>query len=464
MTNNQPLRALPAVNHLLKSATGQALTREYGHTLTVDALRAALQSAREQFQQGAPLPTPEALLHSAERQLMAQSQPSLRPVINATGVILHTNLGRAPLSAAAIRAVEAVARQYSTLEFDLLTGERGSRNTHPEALLCKLTGAQAALVVNNAASALVLTLAALTQGQAVIMSRGQAVEIGGGFRIPEIMRQSGATLVEVGTTNKTRAADYIDAIQPNTAALLRVHASNFKQVGFVESVEIATLAEIAAAHHVYLIDDVGSGALLDTTPYGLDAEPLVQASVAAGADVVIFSGDKLLGGPQAGVIVGKQAAIAQLKRHPLARALRADKLTLAALLATLQHYQRDEALTQVPVWWMISRKLCDLGRLAKSWSKQFPHASIQKGVSTVGGGSLPGNTLPTVLLALDVPHPSAFAAALRALPTPIITRVQAGRVLIDPRTVFPEQETAMLKGIATTFENNDFYHPMEPNP
>lgn len=438
------LRTLPAVNDLLEQS--QPLIEKYGHDTTADAIRRTLNATRQAILNGdTATPTDNtALLTQVKQTLARQFTPSLRPVINATGVIIHTNLGRAPLSDEARAAVEAVARDYNTLEFDLESGGRGSRNVHAEGLLPELVGAEAALVVNNAASALVLTLAALANGREVVVSRGQLVEIGGGFRIPEIMVQGGAHLVEVGTTNKTRPDDYRRAITENTAMLLRVHASNFKQVGFTQSVPIADMGAVAREGDVRLVDDVGSGALLDTAPFGLAPEPLVQDSIAAGADLVLFSGDKLLGGPQAGVIVGKRDAVDVLKRHPFSRALRADKMALAALSATLEHYRRGEALAKVPVWWMMNRKLCDLGRIAKRWQKQLPNAEIQKGESTVGGGSVPGATLPTVLLALDVPGATDFARRLRNASPPVIARIQDGRVLLDPRTVFPHQEEALL--------------------
>jgi L-seryl-tRNA(Ser) seleniumtransferase len=443
--NNNRLRELPAVNDLLEQS--ERLIEQYGHDATADAIRRTIDETRQAILTGAVgAPTDDsALLARAAQALKQQFTPSLRPVINATGVIIHTNLGRAPLSDDARAAVEAVARDYNTLEFDLDSGGRGSRNAHAEGLLPELAGAEAALIVNNAASALVLILTALASGREVVVSRGQLVEIGGGFRIPEIMVQGGAHLVEVGTTNKTRPDDYRRAITDNTAMLLRVHASNFKQMGFTQSVSIDEMGAIAHEGGVRLVDDVGSGALLDTAPFGLAPEPLVQDSIAAGADLVLFSGDKLLGGPQAGVIVGKRDAVDVLKRHPFSRALRADKMALAALTATLEHYRRGEALEKVPVWWMMNRKLCDLGRIAKRWQKQLPHAEIQKGESTVGGGSVPGSTLPTVLLALDVPGATDFARRLRGASPPVIARIQEGRVLLDPRTVFPHQEDTLLE-------------------
>jgi L-seryl-tRNA(Ser) seleniumtransferase len=342
--------------------------------------------------------------------------------------------------------VQAVAGGYSTLEYDIGTGKRGSRLTHPERLLCLLTGAEAALVVNNTAAALVLLLSALARKREVILSRGQAVEIGGGFRVPEIMQQSGARLVEVGTTNRTRAADYERAINERTALLMRVHSSNFKQIGFTEDTPIADIARIAHAHGLYAVDDLGSGALLDTAAYGLAHEPTAQESIAAGMDIVAFSGDKLLGGPQAGVLLGRRALIDKLKRHPLARAVRADKMTLAALVATLLHYRKGEAVEHIPVWRMMARPLADIRAQAEAWAAQVG-GIVVAGESTVGGGSLPGATLPTALLALNVRGAEAFAARLRAADPPIIARIADGRILFDPRTVLAGQDGMLLAAL-----------------
>lgn len=442
---NSLLRMLPSVSHLLESDIGKRFVQQYGHDSVADVFRGVLDETRQMLLNEQDVNTTnDALLNVAASQLKRQFAPLLRPVINATGVILHTNLGRAPLSDEAIMAMGAIAKSYNTLEFDLDSGGRGSRNVHAGQVLSALTGAESTLVVNNCASALVLVLSALARDKAVIVSRGQLVEIGGGFRIPEIMVQGGAKLVEVGTTNKTRVTDYVNAISDETAMLLRVHSSNFKQVGFTESVMLAEMATVAHEQGVFLVDDIGSGALLDTGQFGLEPEPTVQASIAAGADLVLFSGDKLLGAPQSGIIVGKRDLIDRLKQHPFSRALRADKITLAGLLATLEHYRRGEALEKIPIWWMMSRELCDLGRIAKRWSKALPHADIQKGESTVGGGSIPGSTLPTVLLALDVSHPDDFMRRLREAETPIIARIADNRVLLDPRTVFPEQEDTLL--------------------
>jgi L-seryl-tRNA(Ser) seleniumtransferase len=450
-----PLRQLPSVDALLQHPGAVALSERYGRAALTAALRETLSALRARLQatQDTPHDAP-AVLDAAAARLRAAFAPTLRPVINATGIILHTNLGRAPLSDAAIAALSAVARDYSTLEYDLATGSRGSRLIHAEKLLCAVTGAEAALVVNNNAAALVLLLTALARGQGVILSRGQLVEIGGGFRVPEVMAQSGAILVEVGTTNRTRPADYERAIldrpegAPPPALLMRAHASNFKQIGFTESVSIAELAAIARRHDLLLVDDIGSGALLDTAPYGLDPEPMVQDSLRAGADLVAFSGDKLLGGPQAGLIAGRRDLIDRLRRHPLARAVRADKLCLAALTATLEHYRRGEALAHVPVWRMIAMPLSDIETRAAQWAAALGEkSSVIASESMVGGGSLPGATLPTRVLGISVNDLDAVAGRLRAADVPVIARIHEGRLLFDPRTVRPDQDEALLAAL-----------------
>lgn len=457
------LRALPSIDKLLATAAGKTLISQYGHAATVQTLRQILDGVRAKLRAGEHIALDvDAFLADAAAHLAADFQPSLRPVINATGVIIHTNLGRAPLSQAAQQAMIDVASGYSTLEYDLATGQRGSRLVHASELLTRITGAEAALVVNNNAAAAVLMLATFAAGKNVIVSRGQLVEIGGGFRIPDIMRQSGANLVEVGTTNRTRAADYERAITPETALLMRVHASNFKQIGFTESAPLEALAEIAHRHNLYLVDDLGSGALLDTAPYGLEHEPTVQESLAAGADLVAFSGDKLLGGPQAGILVGKRELINQLKQHPLARAIRADKLCLAALTATLDHYRRGDALTQIPIWCMITRSIDDLQTTAQRWlwslHENYGNLDLMviEGMSTVGGGSLPGAELPTRLLRLKVPQPQVFMARLRQMQSPVIARIVDDAVVFDPRTVLPEQEAVLLNSVSRILQNGDY--------
>ncbi|MBX3060063.1 MAG: L-seryl-tRNA(Sec) selenium transferase [Anaerolineae bacterium] len=446
------LRELPGVDRLLQMPETAVLLSTYGRALTTEALRHILDETRTGILQGTvtAVPTPANFVQTAADWLAGQLAPSLRPVINATGVIVHTNLGRAPLSQAARQAI-AAAHSYSNLEYDLAAGERGSRSVHATQLLPRLTGAESSLVVNNNAAAVLLMLTALCHGREVIISRGQLVEIGGGFRIPDVMAQSGATLVEVGTTNRTHLRDYARAINDQTAAILVTHHSNYKIVGFTSEPSLAELAKLAHSHHLPLLFDQGSGALLDTAPFGLDPEPTVPGGVQAGCDLVAFSGDKLLGGPQAGILVGRADLIGRCQQHPLARAVRADKLCLAGLAATLAHYVRDEALTAVPVWRMISLSVAEVTAVAQEWVAHLhTHgiaAELVDGESTVGGGSLPGTSLPTCLVALAAANPTALAARLRAEEIPVIGRIQDGRYLLDPRTVLPEQVDNLIQSL-----------------
>jgi L-seryl-tRNA(Ser) seleniumtransferase len=439
-------RDLPSVDKLL--ALADDLIGAYGRPLTTTAIREVLDATRALLRvtpEGADLATPNPLelLAETRARLEAWVAPTLRPVINASGVIVHTNLGRAPLSLAALAQMQLAAQSYSTLEYDLDKGGRGSRTVHTEALLARLTGAAAALVVNNNAAALVLILTALAKRKNVLIARSQMVEIGGGFRVPDVMRQSGAKLVEVGATNRAYLRDFSDALDAKTALILRAHHSNYKIVGFTTEPSLTELCGLGLP----VVDDLGSGALLDTAEFGLAHEPTVQESVQAGAALVAFSGDKLLGGPQAGIIVGQREVVAKLKQHPLARALRADKLCLAALNATLLHYLKDETLREIPIWRMISQPLQELEWRAQAWVAVFGTGKVVEGESTVGGGSLPGETLPTKLVALDVPAPNAFAARLRAQATPIIARVADHQVLLDPRTVLDAEESALIAGV-----------------
>ena len=454
MDVNERLRQLPSVDRLLGEPALEGLLPHYGHRLAVTAIRQTLDRARQEVLSGRDVPTTGTLVDRAVAYLQANLGPTLRPVINASGVIVHTNLGRASLSSAARAAMEAVSHGYSNLEYDLGAGRRGHRTVHAERLLCELTGAGSALVVNNNAGAVLLALTGLAHGRGVIISRGQLVEIGGGFRVPDVMAQSGARLIEVGTTNRTHRYDYERAIaeHEDAALILRAHHSNFRVVGFTTEVPLPQLVELGEAHGLPVMDDLGSGALLDTADFGLAHEPMVQESLAAGAAVVCFSGDKLLGGPQAGVLVGPAAHIDPLKRHPLARALRPDKLCLAGLQATLMHYLKDEALEEVPVWRMIAMPMEEIERRAKAWRKELraagARAEVIDGRSTVGGGSLPGETLPTRLLALPVADPDRLAEVLRAGDPPVVARIEDGRVVVDPRTVLPEQERSLLAALA----------------
>jgi L-seryl-tRNA(Ser) seleniumtransferase len=447
-------RGLPSVDRLLADSRVDALTVEYGTPAVTDLARQHLDDLRRAIAAGRPCPPFDEIASSLVERASSTLAPSLRPVINATGVIIHTNLGRAPLSDDALAAMAAVGRGYSNLEFDLEQGERGSRFVHLETLLCRLTGAEAAIAVNNNASALLLALSALAQGREVIISRGQLVEIGGGFRIPDVMRQSGARLVEAGTTNRTYLQDYGEAIGEQTAALMRVHTSNFRLTGFTHSVPLAELAALAHQRSLLLFDDLGSGCLLDTRPFGLPAEPTPQESLTAGADLVFFSGDKLLGGPQAGIIVGRQDLMSILRRHPMARAVRLDKTSIAGLAATLLHYLRGEAVTKVPVWRMIAAPLADLERRAHRWARACRRAGLParvvEGRSMVGGGSLPEESLPTSVLALggegslDV---EALARRLREGDPPVVARIERDTLLLDPRTVDPRQDRTLLKAL-----------------
>ena len=432
------LRDLPSVDQLLQLA--HQLIDEYGRPLTVDALRLTLEDARARFksQPESALPSPDVILAQAEAHLAIWTASSLRPVINATGVILHTNLGRAPLSQAALAAMRDAAENYSTLEYDLQKGQRGSRLIHAESVLQKLTGAQAALVVNNNASALLLTLSALANKKRVVISRTQLVEIGGGFRVPDVMKQSGARLVEVGTTNKVRLSDYEEALEEPTALVMRAHRSNFKIVGFTEEPELGEIAELAHHANVPVVDDLGSGALLDTAKYGLAHEPTVQESLAAGVDLVCFSGDKLLGGPQAGIIVGRKDLLDKIKKHPLARAVRADKTCLAGITATLLHYLKDEAEREIPIWHMMSLTLEQLKLRAEAWRDVLGQGEVVRSESTVGGGSLPEECISTYVLSLNVKSPATFLKKLREANPPVIARTEKDRVLLDPRTVLDD--------------------------
>jgi L-seryl-tRNA(Ser) seleniumtransferase len=442
------LRQLPSVDKILGEERVKKLEAVFPHDLVVDLIRQELTFCRTAALKSQNLPAIEEIVSNIVNQAEVLSRPSLRPLINATGVVLHTNLGRAPLSEDCISAMQIASRGYNNLEFDLENGERGSRHTHIESLLCRLTGAEAGLVVNNNASAVMLGLSALARRKEIIVSRGQAVEIGGGFRIPEVMKQSGAKLVEIGTTNCTYIRDYETAVSPRTAALLRVHSSNFLVVGFTHMVSLEEMVALGKAKNIPVFDDLGSGCPLDTAQFGLAAEPTIQQSISQGADLAFFSGDKLLGGPQAGIIVGKKIYIDILKKHPLVRALRIDKTRLAGLSATIILYLKGEALTKIPVWQMISMPMSEIDRRAKLWAEAVS-SQVVNGESLIGGGSLPGATLPTRLLALgDVKKPSVaqkLAGLLRKHEPPIVSRINEGLLLLDPRTVQPEQDELVVK-------------------
>lgn len=442
------LRELPSVEQLLQSEIAVTYIAEYGRPLVVDAVRLTLQKIRFDFSIQESIPDQPEILRQVKSQLQAWTTHSLQPVVNATGVILHTNLGRAPLSQAAIQAMHAVASGYSNLEYDLRTGKRGSRLVHAEELLKHLTGAPAALVVNNNAAAVLLVLTALAHRRSVVIARSQLVEIGGGFRVPDVMKQSGARLIEIGTTNRVHLSDYEQALSEQAAVLiLRAHRSNFRITGFTTEPSLSEIAQVAHKAGIPLVDDLGSGALLDTTQFGLGHEPTVHESLQSGADLVCFSGDKLLGGPQAGILIGDAELIAKLKKHPLARAIRADKLCLAALSATLMHYLKDEALQEIPVWKMISTPAERLLERAQTWAHALGEGTVIQSNSTVGGGSLPDELLPTYCLALSARSPNRFLEKLRQASPPIIARLEDDRILFDPRTVLPEQDQVLIQTV-----------------
>ena len=445
-------RGLPSVDRVLSDQRVQGLVEQYSHQAVLELVRARLAQARDAVGDGRKTPGLDELVLEVEAEAASRWRPWPSSVINATGVVLHTNLGRAPLSHEAMAAVAQAAAGYSDLELDLDTGKRGSRQAFVARLLCQLTGAPAAVVVNNNASAVLLGLAAVTSGKEVIVSRGEAVEIGGGFRIPDVLRQSGASLVEVGTTNRTYVRDFEAAITDNTGAILSVHASNFRVSGFTHAPALDELVELGRSRGIPVLHDLGSGCLLDTSAYGLAHEPMPQESVAAGVSLVFFSGDKLLGGPQAGVIVGETGLVETVSRHPLARAVRIDKLSMAALTATLLHYVKGEAPRKVPVWRMIAETAESLEARATRWQSAVAQGTrVVQGRSTIGGGSLPDETLPTWLLSLDATGPpggpDALAGRLRRGAPPVIGRIEDERVLLDPRTVLPDQEEALLTAV-----------------
>lgn len=446
------LKNIPSVDHLLQDSVLISQIDQFGRKLTVDFLRLELDEIREEVKHGAAVPSDQEIIYRMTNSLVAFSSPSLKPVINATGVVLHTNLGRSPISEKALSASGKVTASYSNLEFNLITGKRGSRNSIVERLLIKISGAEAGLVVNNNAAALLLILTALAKRKKVIISRTQLIEIGDGFRIPEVMQQSGAKLVEIGSTNRVNLEDYKNALGEPAALIMRAHHSNFKIIGFTHEPALSDLVNLAHEREILFLDDVGSGALVDTRKYGLAYEPTVQDSVAAGADIVCFSGDKLLGGPQAGIIVGKADTINKIRKHPLARAVRADKLALSLLEETLVHYLIGDYEKAIPIWQMISKREKAIKKTAEGWRNSLNYGAVEAGYSTVGGGSLPEELLPTHLLKLRVKNPDRMLGLLRKLPVPVIARIEDDQLCFDPRTVFESQESTLLKSIKSVLD------------
>jgi L-seryl-tRNA(Ser) seleniumtransferase len=440
-------RNLPSVDRIVRHPALRDITARYRHHAVVTVTRSELARVRQEVARGEPAPAVEEIAASIRDRILGEWSTLPIPVINASGVILHTNLGRAPLSREALRAVE-IGAAYSDLEIDMPGGGRDNRQRRVRSMLTALTGAEAAHVTGNNAGAMLLSLSVLAAGREVIVSRGQAVEIGGSFRIPDILGQSGCRLVEVGTTNRTRLSDYQSAIGPNTAAILHVHSSNFRLVGFTESVSLASLSQLRRNNGILLLDDNGSGALLDTAAYGLEHEPTPQESLAAGSDIVTLSGDKLLGGPQAGIILGRAPLIDRIAESPLARALRPDKLTLSGLAATLTAYLVGDAESTVPIWQMIGQSAETIRARAGRWRERAASRSLAvelvEGESTVGGGSVPGSALPTTHIVLPA---GLTASSLRAGRPAVLPITRGGRALLDLRTVAVEDEDALLQAV-----------------
>jgi len=458
------LRSLPSIERLLERSASAGLSATLGREQVRDLLREITDELREEVarDQWAPETTSQAFIDEVERRLQSRAalraRPSLRRVVNATGVVIHTNLGRAPLSNDATQAVSEVAAHYSNLEYDLGPGVRGRRETHCQELLARLTGSEAAVVANNNAAAVLLVLNSLAEGGEVIVSRGELIEIGGSFRIPDVMAKSGAVLREVGTTNRTRISDYEAAINERTRLILRVHPSNYRIIGFTSRPSAREIAELARRRGIPSFEDLGSGCLIDLAPYGVKDEPVVRESIDAGISVVSFSGDKMLGGPQAGVIAGSLEVIERVRKNPLMRALRVDKMTYAAIEATLRLYERGIALTEVPVLRAIAMTRDEITARAVKLKDSIARTAngrikvtLEDGASVIGGGSAPEVQLPTTLVALEGTELSAdsLEERLRSNGIPIITRTERDRVLIDLRTVLAGEEEIILEAIAT---------------
>ena len=445
------LRGLPSVDAVLRAAP-RALVAPKRRSRFVAAVRESLDAARRTTHNGDAAPEIAAVVRDARRRLEQAERPTLVPVLNATGVILHTNLGRAPLAAEAVDAIRNASGAVS-IEYDLDEGRRGERHVHARRLLAELAGAEDALVTNNNAAALLVALAALAKGKAVIVARGELIEIGGSFRIPDVMRQSGATLTEVGTTNRTYLRDYSEAITPRTAVILRAHASNFRVVGFTHAATDKELAALSRERGVTFVHDLGSGTVLDTARFGLAHEQTVAEAVAAGAEVVTFSGDKLLGGPQAGLAVGRAEILERLRRHPLMRAVRPDKITFAALVATLELYRDGRAAERVPVWRMIAARPATLARRAKAISETLAAAGITARVvsteSTIGGGSLPEETQPSRGVALTAVRPQELVRRLRRGQPPVIARIIDDEVVLDLRAILAEDDERLIRAVTS---------------
>ena len=452
MTNE--LQKIPSVNIVLREPAIEDLCKNYSRPFVLETVRSVLSNIRSNMKNGIMVPNISKIISDITSAINIQLNSFPKPVINATGIILHTNFGRALLSKEATNAVKNIATNYSNLEFDLVSGQRYQRHKHIEYIINYLTDSEASNVVNNNASALILTLTSICEGREIIISKGEQVEIGGGFRIPDIINQSKVHIKEVGTTNRTYLSDYENAINENTAAILKVHPSNFKTIGFTESPELDELVTLANKYDIKVINDLGSGCLISTEKYGIEHEPTVQESVSSGSHITLFSGDKLIGGPQSGIIIGEQGLIEKTIKHPLARSYRLDKLNLAALHITLEHYVKDEVEKKIPVWKMIKMSKRIILTKAKKLQKLIKYkTTIEKGLSQIGGGSLPGQELETYVLAIDEKNmpldQEIFKKILRESTPAIIGRSENSKLLLDLRTILPNQ----IKSLASTINN-----------
>ena len=441
---------IPSIDRVLNEPSIKTLLTSYARDSVVKLVQQHLQSIRHDINAGKQAPSFKKIIQDIQIFISEKWIIQPAPLVNASGVILHTNLGRAPLSDQAIYALSTSAGVYTDLEYDPITSQRSDRQRHVKALIKQLTGSESALVVNNNAAAALLCLTALAKGKEVIISKGESVEIGGNFRIPELLEQSGAHLIEVGTTNRTYISDYQNAITDNTGAILIVHTSNFQKIGFTHNPSVHELVNLGNNYNVPVLNDLGSGSFIDTAQFGLGSEPTVQKSISDGADLTFFSGDKLLGGPQSGIILGKKIFIDQLSEHPITRALRIDKLNLTALHSTLLHYLSNEPLTKIPIWNMISADLTGIKERINTWLRETHiEGKVIKSHSTVGGGSLPGEVLDTYALAIKPINSSAskISYSLRTYETPIISRIEADRVILDARTVLPAQDHIVIEAL-----------------
>ena len=445
-------RPIPSVDAILRYNKVQGLLETFPRNVITNITRDVLTEARLSIKNGGESRSFDQLTAQIADRAKTISQNWPNVVINATGVILHTNLGRSPLSHRTTEAATTSASLYSDVELSLSTGKRGNRNTHISNLIAEVTESKAGIAVNNNAAGVLLTLAAIAGEKQVknqvIVSRGESVEIGGGFRIPDVMRQSGATLVEVGTTNRTYTSDYESAINSETAAILKVHPSNFVVDGFTHAPELKEIVAVGKRHGVPVLNDLGSGCLIDTRKYGLKQEPQVQSSISDGATLTLFSGDKLIGGPQAGLIAGEQKWIDLVSKHPLARAVRIDKVALSAISATLVSYLTGTHEKEIPIWTMIALSESNLADRSENWRSKTGTGTIERSRSTIGGGSLPGQTLPTSVLSIDPAGKiEDFVRALRESPVAVVARIENNRVILDPRTVLPDQDDAVIEAI-----------------